>query len=271
MMKGIGTSLNFDRMAYDWEIGLNLGYGNTGVGELYNKYAGGGWPYLLISGALDVVPCRESGASGAVYALLPEASRPQYVGKKLAVGSIPQEQYTDQGETGDMKLFSAFVPWSQPYASYWEFGNKGVIGTADNLWNHLIAAGIIDSAATTLDLDIFGLAIETSPMAGSVQVPGTGQTQTSPELPIMGELYADVLSSSAGIKIYPEKALAAPLYRSNKTISFTWKGDPRIQPRDIFTFRELDGTADKWTFENITLTHEKGGTMAEITARKGVI
>lgn len=271
MMKGIGTSLNFDRMAYDWEIGLNLGYGNTGVGELFNKYAGGGWPSLLISGALAIVPASEGGAYETSYADLPNASRPAYAGRKVVIGSIPQEHYTDDGESGNYKLFSAFVAWSQPYESSWTFGNKGVIGTADTLWNHLIAAGIIDSAATTLDLDIFGLAIETSPMAGSVQVPGSGQIQTAPELPIMGELYADDSASITDIKIFPEKALAAPMYRSNKTISFTWKGDPRIQPRDVFTFRELDGTENQWTFENITLTHEKGGTLAEITARKGVI
>lgn len=59
--------------------------------------------------------------------------------------------------------------------------------------------------------------------------------------------------------------------RSPITCSFTWKGDPRIQPRDVFTFHRLDGTDEDWTFENITLTHEKGGTVAEITARKGIV
>ncbi|MGI6721056.1 MAG: hypothetical protein ACOX4I_00645 [Anaerovoracaceae bacterium] len=58
--------------------------------------------------------------------------------------------------------------------------------------------------------------------------------------------------------------------RSNITGSFTWKGDPRMQPRDIFNFIHKDGTSEICTIENITLTHEGGGTKAEITYRAGV-
>lgn len=58
---------------------------------------------------------------------------------------------------------------------------------------------------------------------------------------------------------------------SNITGSFTWKGDPRMQPRDVFTFHRLDGTTETCTIESITLTHKGGGTSAEITYRKGVV
>lgn len=76
-------------------------------------------------------------------------------------------------------------------------------------------------------------------------------------------------------KVYGGTTLLYPSYeylfsRSNITGSFTFKGDPRMQPRDIFNFHRLDGTVETCTIENITLTHEGGGTKAEVTYRKGI-
>lgn len=65
--------------------------------------------------------------------------------------------------------------------------------------------------------------------------------------------------------------------RSNLTGSFTWKGDPRMQPRDVFDFHRKDTDAEgnevveTCTIESITLTHEGGGTKASISYRKGII
>lgn len=59
--------------------------------------------------------------------------------------------------------------------------------------------------------------------------------------------------------------------RSNKGGTFVWKGDPRMQPRDVFNFHRLDGTVIECTIETIELTHEDGGTIAEITYREGVV
>lgn len=58
--------------------------------------------------------------------------------------------------------------------------------------------------------------------------------------------------------------------RSNITGSFTWKGDPRMQPRDVFNFWRLDGSVDICTIESINLKHNGGGTVAEISYRLGV-
>lgn len=58
---------------------------------------------------------------------------------------------------------------------------------------------------------------------------------------------------------------------SNLTGSFTWKGDPRIQPRDTFKFTRLDGTVEVATVERIEMTHEAGGTSATIYYRLGVM
>lgn len=77
-------------------------------------------------------------------------------------------------------------------------------------------------------------------------------------------------------KVYQGTTLVYPRHkslfdRSNITGSFLWKGDPRMMPRDVFTFHRLDGTTEECTLENIVLTHEGGGTTAEITYRKGIV
>ena len=59
--------------------------------------------------------------------------------------------------------------------------------------------------------------------------------------------------------------------RSNVTGSFLWKGDPRMQPRDVFYFHRLDGTVETCSIESIEMTHEDGGTTATIAYRLGVV
>lgn len=59
--------------------------------------------------------------------------------------------------------------------------------------------------------------------------------------------------------------------RSNHTVSFRWKGDPRMQPRDVFQFNRLDGTSLNYTIESIDMLHEGGGTTCTIVAREGVV
>lgn len=61
------------------------------------------------------------------------------------------------------------------------------------------------------------------------------------------------------------------LNRSNITMQFTWRGDPRLQPRDVFTLNKLDGTTVNCTVENISTKHENGGTTQTITYREGII
>lgn len=82
------------------------------------------------------------------------------------------------------------------------------------------------------------------------------------------------MSPTAYGKVYQGSTLLYPNYkylfeRSNITGSFKWKGDPRMQPRDVFTFHRLDGTTEDCTIESICLRHD-GGTVADITYRKGV-
>ena len=58
--------------------------------------------------------------------------------------------------------------------------------------------------------------------------------------------------------------------RSTHTGKFTFKGDPRMQPRDVFTFNRLDGTSQICTISTIEITHESGGTKAQIEYREGI-
>lgn len=85
---------------------------------------------------------------------------------------------------------------------------------------------------------------------------------------------AEVTPAALG-KVYGGTTLLYPNYnylfgRSNITGSFTFRGDPRMQPRDVFCFHRLDGSTEDCTIEQITLIHEGGGTRAELVYRKGI-
>lgn len=51
---------------------------------------------------------------------------------------------------------------------------------------------------------------------------------------------------------------------------FTFRGDPRLQPRDYISI-EIDNVATQMTIESIDLNHEDGGLTSKIVARKGLI
>lgn len=60
-------------------------------------------------------------------------------------------------------------------------------------------------------------------------------------------------------------------FKSNKSGSFTWKGNPHMQPRDVFRLYETDGeTYTVCTIESIETKHEGGGMISTITYREGV-
>ncbi len=57
---------------------------------------------------------------------------------------------------------------------------------------------------------------------------------------------------------------------SNKTGKFVFRGDPRMQPRDVVKLVRRGGLVQLATVERIQLTHEGGGTTAEVYYRMGV-
>lgn len=139
--------------------------------------------------------------------------------------------------------------------------------TVAEAWKWLLQKGYVNSDDTTYDLIISGH------FAGTYNEEKTyvGQQEGS-TLEMDGLLYGKwyFCNGVTNQVAYPDMAMQSLLDRSNITGSFIWKGDPRMQPRDVVEFHRLDGTVEEITLENITIHHEGGGTYAEITYRKGI-
>lgn len=258
LLRDIGTSLSFDNYAVRWVIGLPLGdnIDNEVAVKMRNKYG-------FVDDRMRTLPVVPAARSGDRDGLAPHPTDGHI--DFPAMGSVPQEVYNAvRSDT-----FSTFVPWSQRY-DRWEYeSGSQTITTAARMWAVLSNAGIMPATSESLDLTIVGVSYNTEAQIKTYNH-GQGPQYVYDELMFMGNFVARK-EGGGEIEIYPSKMLAAPMYRSNVTGSFTWKGDPRIQPRDYFTFRRLDGTEEECTFENITIHHEGGGTYAEVTYRKGRI
>lgn len=77
------------------------------------------------------------------------------------------------------------------------------------------------------------------------------------------------VDEQSGAQIYPNWEWV--FSRSTKGGSFRWKGNPHMQPRDVFRFHKINGEVITCTIEGIELTHEGGGTYADISYREGVV
>lgn len=146
-------------------------------------------------------------------------------------------------------LYTQFMPWTTQQSTAWS--NNSL--TTSSTYTVELRGSVYseESFETVLGATGYNANVENDLFFGRLYTYGdsTGNTQTE-ILPIAG--YTNLLN------------------RSNVKGSFTWKGDPRMQPRDVVTFTRLDGTTEDITLENITITHENGGTSAEITYRKGI-
>ena len=271
MTKGVGTSLNFEAYAHDWWIGKPTGDNEDGVfsTKMLAKYKflhndGGIW--LAAPGDKSGYPYCAGTSVGA--------NRGSYflgVGNRLPGQGTPQSAMSKGAINPGYVAYSQFIPWIQRYVEFPPYDAQGreFINTAQ-MWNVLVNAGVISSTETNLDLEIRGYPLNPEAQDLTYSITPEGETVTISDVLFSGQIAAK-LPSGGSTLIYPKRALTAGAYRSPKTGSFTWKGDPRMQPRDITTFRRLDGTDTIITIENITLTHEGGGLSAEITYREGAI
>lgn len=211
------------------------------------------------NGSLQPVPPVYEGVAGSSTAYEGSAeygdnSVPSYcclmLGPNISKGVIvgPSEISGIAGR----ELYTQVMPWNSNTTTAWN-----AIGASSDV--------------TTMDVDIYGQAYE--PVAEKYSYGSPGRVAS-----IAGEdLFLGILhtrgrqgSGMSNTEILPGLGYESLLQRSNITGSFVWKGDPRMQPRDVATFHRLDGTTEDITLENITITHEKGGTSAEITYRKGI-
>lgn len=266
--KNVGTSLSFDKKAYSWVIGLFLGpyLDNDTAAKIQAAYHRRVSAYCTF----PVVPINEYGHSYASTMPTIVINGSDLVGTKLNDGDITKSDFESEFDATKLKLYSNFIPWDQSYNN-WRYDTDAshLITTSSKMWSVLVDAEIIDSDAESVDLDIYGLAISEDNEAVAYTGSGNSMTYDYGDAPIIGQISALTMTSSP-IQIYPN-ILNSPMYRSTESGSFRWKGDPRLQPRDIGQLKRLDGTYEDITLENITITHEGGGTYADITYRKGVI
>ena len=271
-IKNVGTSITFDKYAAGWTIGLFLGsnFDNDIALKMLDKYG----VVFGLGKCMPVVPTQDNGASQS-YFIRNEPTAPN--GRKYIAGGfvtaadiVQEDFYVDKSGP---KAFSQFIPWGQRYDNFRYDNNPNhKITTAQQMWKVLVDAKVVDGGENSIDLQVYGSAIEVISELLSFSKDGGQQSYVYPSpLCIQGTLDMANSTGTAKIGVYPTKMLASPLYRSPITGSFTWKGDPRMQPRDVVKWNRLDGTDEEITLENITLTHEGGGTSAEITYRKGVI
>lgn len=145
--------------------------------------------------------------------------------------------------------------------------------TLSDFWNALVTYEYIeDTTKETFTVKLFGGAYNTSEESKSYSRTGSGIITAPSSTSWGGSISARSYNSSSNIvNILPDAGFNSLMNRSNETGSFTWKGDPRMQPRDVFTFVYRDGTTELRTIETINLKHEGGGTVATITYRKGIV
>lgn len=255
--KGVGISLNLDEETYGCMIGIPSSQVPNPVGfditPLAPITASGdarmGWPYL---------------SDGSIW---------RYGGDHpmaLIDNETPNGQAAEM--EGDQKygIYSSFIEWS----AYYDNGNNWYNwNNMAQTWNGLVSRGVIPSDATTWRGDIYGYKVNYETIDRRVVIHSDNTREAEINIPIKGRAFLTETSNDfvRPVEVFPKMALESLSSRSPITYSFTWKGDPRMQPRDVVEWNRLDGTTETITLETITLTHEKGGTVAEITARKGIV
>lgn len=141
--------------------------------------------------------------------------------------------------------------------------------TLANQWQQLVSNGSLNSDDTAAQLSTTGRGYIVQDTFTTYNNAVIGIDEVANKTNWLGVMYAG--SRSGQVELLPKRGVESVLARSNETGSFTWKGDPRMQPRDFFNFHRLDGTVEVCTIESIALKHEKGGTTAEIAYRKGTV
>lgn len=164
-------------------------------------------------------------------------------------------------------LMGPDIPQSErTYVSqFLEWDNSTMGGTT---WTNM--KNSIGFTGNEVEGQIVGKKVNTNEVSASYSINPEGEDITIEDPVWIGTMKTG-LDDGTVVYVFPQLAIRSVAKKSNISGSFTWKGDPRMQPRDVFTFHRLDGSDEVCTIENITLQHQGGGTTAEITYRKGYV
>lgn len=262
-IKGVGITLDFNGDAYGGAVGIPAAEVPTTV------------PFAI----LPLAPMYTDGSSDFAWPTLSKDSPFRYGPLHDDYGYIPRalvDNETTNNQVGNdldgiwQKVYASFIPWGARYDNSYGFYNWSTMAAT---WRGLVSHGIINRDANSWKCDIYGYAVQYESVRTSITLTeGRGGTQEI-EVPIKGRAFFTEKNDDFvnPVEAFPQMALETLADRSPVTGSFTWKGDPRMQPRDLIEWERLDGSTEVLTAENITLTHEGGGTIAEITYRKGVV
>lgn len=171
---------------------------------------------------------------------------------------------------------------------------NGVEQTIAQMWQYLITNGYITADAESVTFDIHAVAHAiTDETIQKVRTGRNGIVENVDGLAWIGEMYAiNYNTPRERIKILPDMGLNQMARRQTVTGSFVHRSIAELQPWSHINFyfiekiltdeneitltdengKELKiGGYEKRTVETITTTHERGGSISEITYRRGVI
>lgn len=247
-VKDIGVSLSFDKYCDGFIYGVDED--SEYSQKLLNYYGQLGYSYC----AIDVGPAETDGSGWGT---------PYDVGSYslLFTPGLSAEGYNRMTGGGLIVPYVAFVPWNARYNSDTALIGTRRVTSMDQAWKAYTDANAFEDTAQSVDLVICGNGYDAYNTSIKYESGASEGQDIEVDSPFIGK----------GGTLFPTRVFNSLFDRSNKGGSFKWKGDPRMQPRDVVEWENLDGTTTTITLENITLTHEGGGTMAEITYREGVI
>lgn len=299
--KNVGVSLNFNDgvIGRNYFIGLSAGIdGKASEIETMRSYYGGPI-YSYSANVVPLIPSAKNGEASYTPGRVMFPGRNEAIGYKCNDKNKEQQYYNYYPNSDDSdNCYAQFIPWNCPYKNsqynqyYYPNGINGTtIKSQSDVWDAYVAAGAIDTSGSTdnaVDLVIAGANCITFKDTLSIKAAINGEPKNI-DGPFVGNIYFHDVES---IEIYPGTCYKGVLARSDRTGSFTWKGDPRMQPRDVFTLNTMEygllnengevltdengvalnggGGSLDCTIETITLTHAGGGLSAEITYREGI-
>lgn len=269
--KNVGVTLEFNMFASDYLVGFPMfsPYAEEYEKKLFSIY---GW-YSPRYWTFPIAPVNKDGECLQAYH--------QYYSSKTHEGgtldlmafpgagavnfkSTPEDGWDWNG------IYPQFIPWSAKYDIGWDI--YPVTFTSQNTaWNEMTKCGVIAKGAESAEVFIVGRGYNFIENKTSYSSGDGGINETIETKAFSGTFQKYIRSRGVYYDVFPGEGIRELLRRSNVTGSFLWKGDPRLQPRDVVEFERLNGTVQEITIENITITHEGGGTYAEITYREGIV